>query len=240
MPSSERSWQRWLIAGFSAAIGVGLLVYPYLMEGLLARFGVRASCGFLLVVSIVSIALGGRARSAVGVPGWPGLAIAAALGVGVLSGQRAVLLLVPAIVYLGVADFFRRSLAREDSILERGVRLMLPVAPDFIRSYCRGITWLWAALLAASAVAIAVLALAGPAAAWQAVTGWGIYALMLVVSGIEFFVRKTWFRYYFHGGPFDRLWSRLFPAENTEEGRRSAEYIRRFREQAAQSARVRG
>lgn len=229
-----------MVAGFTAALGIGLLAYPYLVEGLIARFGVRASCGALLLVSVVSIAFGAGTRSAFAAPAWPGLAIAAVLGVGALTGQRGALGLVPAIVYLGLADLFRRSLAREDSLIERGARWIAPEAPDFIRGYCRGVTWLWAALLAASAVAIAGLALAGPSSSWQAFTGWGIYALMLVVCGLEFFVRKTWFRYYFHGGPFDRLWSSLFPAENTEQGRRSAEYIRRFREAAAQSARARG
>jgi hypothetical protein len=84
------------------------------------------------------------------------------------------------------------------------------------------------------------LAVAGTPEAWRAFTGWGIYAVMTAITCVEFFVRKTWFRYYFHGGPFDRFWSKLFPAENTERGRRSAESIRRFREQAAQNARVQG
>ena len=60
------------------------------------------------------------------------------------------------------------------------------------------------------------------------------------ISALEFFVRKTWFRYYFHGGAFDRFWAKLFPAENTEQGRRSAAYIQRYREKAAGDARARG
>jgi len=48
---------------------------------------------------------------------------------------------------------------------------------------------------------------------------------MLVASGVEFLVRKTWFRYYFHGGWFDRVWAKLFPAEATPEGRRSMQHI---------------
>jgi len=222
------------------ATGIGVLAYPYLVERLIARFGVPASCGALLAVSVVSIALRRRGNRELEVPAWPGLAIAAVLGLGAIGGHRDALLLIPAVVYLGLADLFRRSLAREDSIIERVARWIVPEAPDFIRGYCRGVSWLWAALLAASAVVIAGLALTGSAGAWRAVTGWGIYAVMLGVSGLEFFVRKTWFRYYFHGGPFDRFWSSLFPAENTERGRRSAEYIRRFREQAAQSARAEG
>jgi hypothetical protein len=46
-------------------------------------------------------------------------------------------------------------------------------------------------------------------------------------------VRKTYFRYYYHGGLFDRVWSRWFPAENTAQGRASLESIRSFREQLA-------
>jgi uncharacterized membrane protein len=228
------------VAVFLAAIGIGLLVYPFLLESLLGRLGVRASCGILLLVSFVSLAVAGRMRSAIGLGAWPGLAIAAVLGIGAISGWRGALLLVPAVVYLGLAEGFRRSLDREDSIIERCARLVVPAAPEFIRSYCRGVTWLGVAFFYASAIAIAALALAGTAAAWRTFTGWGIYVSMLLISGLEFFVRKTWFRYYFHGGPFDRLWSQLFPAENTERGRRSAEYIRRFREEAAQSARGRG
>jgi uncharacterized membrane protein len=238
--SPEASPAKGWLAGLAAALGVGLLVYPFLVEGLIARLGVRASCGALLAVSLASLALGARARSALGAPVWPGLAIAAVLGLGAITGQRGALLLIPALVYLGLADLFRRSLVREDSIIERAARWAVPAAPDFIRAYCRGVTALWAGLLAACAVAIAGLALAGSAQSWQTVTGWGIYALMLGVCAIEFFVRKTWFRYYYHGGPFDRLWSRLFPADNTEQGRRSAEYIRRFREEAARSARAGG
>lgn len=229
-----------MIAALAVVLGIGLVAYPYLVEVLLARLGVRASCLLLLAVSGVSLAVGGPARSALDAPVWPGLAIAGVLAAGALSGERGALLLLPALIYLGVADVFRRSLAREDSLIERCARLLVPEAPDFIRGYCRGATALWALLLAVSGAAIAGLALAGTPERWRAVTGWGIYAAMLAVSALEFLVRKTWFRYYFYGGPFDRLWSRLFPAENTARGRRSAEYIRLVREQAAQSARARG
>jgi len=148
-------------------------------------------------------------------------------------------LLVPAFVYLGVAETFRASLAREDSLIERCARLLVPETPDFVRSYCRKLTAFWVGFFALCGAGIAVLALAGSAQAWQALTGWGIYVAVLVVSALEFFVRKTWFRYYFHGGAFDRFWARLFPAENTEQGRRSAAYIQRYREQVAGDGRAR-
>ena len=50
--------------------------------------------------------------------------------------------------------------------------------------------------------------------------------------GVEYVVRKVHFRYY-HGGPLDGLFEALFPAENTPQGRRSAESIRRAREDLA-------
>ena len=105
-----------------------------------------------------------------------------------------------------------------------------PAAPLFIRSYCRKVTGVWAAFFAVSAVVLAVLAVTGPESAWRAASRSGIYTGMGVLTVVEFLIRKTWFRYYYYGGPFDRLWSALFPAENTERGRRSAEYIRRVKE----------
>ncbi len=225
--------------GFLAAIGIGLLGYPYLIEAALSRFGVRGVCAALLVVGGVTFAFGARARSALGVVAWPGLAIAGALAFSGVSGRRGALLLVPAFVYLGLAQTFLASLSREDSIIEQCARFIVPETPDFVRPYCRKLTGFWVGFFIASAGAIAGLALFGSTEAWQWVTGWGIYLLMLLVSGLEFFVRKTWFRYYFHGGIFDRFWARLFPAENTAQGRRSAAYIQQYREQTAAGARAR-
>jgi uncharacterized membrane protein len=236
--STER--RRLAGAALLVAIGCGLLAYPYLVEVALARFGVRGACAALLALAALSFRFGAGAREALGAVAWPGWAITGVLVLGLLSGERRALWLVPAFVYLGLAETFRASLAREDSLIERCARWIVPETPDFVRSYCRKLTGFWVGFFALCAVAIAGLALAGRAGAWQAVTGWGIYALMLAISAFEFFVRKTWFRYYFHGGPFDRFWARLFPAENTEQGRRSAAYIQRYREQTAEDASARG
>jgi uncharacterized membrane protein len=212
VPLPERHWRRVVVAGIPVAIGISLLTFPYLLDGALARFGVRRVCSALLALGAVSFGLGGRARSSLGVVAWPGLAMAGVLALGLASGERSALRLVPAFVYAGLAATFHASLAREDSIIERAARFIVPETPDFVRPYCRKLTAFWVAFFAA----------------------------MLVVSALEFFVRKTWFRYYFHGGAFDRFWARLFPAENTEQGRRSAAYIQRYREKAAGDARARG
>ena len=117
------------------------------------------------------------------------------------------------------------------------VRRLVPEAPDFIRGYCRVVTALWVVFFLASAAAIAWLAFAGSGAAWLAATSRDVWIAMIALSALEFFVRKTWFRYYFHGGPFDRLWSRLFPAERTSRGRRSQRYIEAYRARTQGSGR---
>jgi len=104
------------------------------------------------------------------------------------------------------------------------------LTPEFIRSYCRKSTVLWSVFFLANAGILAVLAAHESAEAWARYSGRTVYAEMGVIFVVDFFVRKTWFRYYFHEGPFDRVWSHLFPAENTEAGRRSAAYIRRMKE----------
>ena len=67
-----------------------------------------------------------------------------------------------------------------------------------------------------------------------------VWHVMGAVTGVEFLFRKTWFRYYARSGPVERLWSILFPAERTERGRRSMEYIRRMRGEQRKAAEAAG
>jgi uncharacterized membrane protein len=163
--------------------------------------------------------------------GWPArLALAALLGLGLASGREVFLRLSPALVCGALGLAFQSSLARSEPLVEQLVRRRIPEAPEFIRGYCRGLTRLWAWLLLASALALAALALLGPREAWRAASAWGVPSLLAACAGGEFLFRKWWFRYYFAGGPLDRLLARLFPAEATARGRRSQDYIRRYRE----------
>ena len=233
MPSPESRRAR--IGGAALAIGACLLVaYPLVLEPVLARAAVRTTALALLLVAGASLALPApSALAGARPPSWPRWAIAGLLVLAAVSERRVYLRLVPAFVYLGLAAFLQASLRGGDSLIHFAVRRAVPGAPDFVGPYCRALTRLWAGLLLGCALLVAVLALGASPASWAAWTGWRLYALMLVASGIEFLVRKTLFRYYFRGGPFDRFWSRLFPAERTARGRRSAEAIRRYREQSA-------
>ena len=231
MQSTDRGGARgYLVAGaLGALLAAGVVAYPYLLEAALPRFGASKVAVALLFAVAVSAAL--RGRSGVGAlrgAAAPSIGIPILLAAAAASGKDLFLQLVPSAVYLTLASWFYASLSSGDSIVERAARYLVPEAPDFIRSYCRKLTGLWVAFFAASAVALACLAIAGARSAWAFATGKGIYALMLAASAVEFLVRKTWFRYYFRGGWFDRLWSRLFPAENTPEGRRSMRHIAEY------------
>jgi hypothetical protein len=149
--------------------------------------------------------------------------------VAVVTGDRRCFLFVPAVVHVVLFALFRGSLRGPMSMVEVGARFLEPRAPAFIGPYCRKVTAAWAAFFLGNAVAISVLALAAPAIWWERYTGWIVYALIALMAGVEFLVRKWWFRYYFYWTPFDRVWSVLFPAENTPQGRRSMEYITRTR-----------
>jgi len=225
-PSSEpRPPLPWLaLAG--AGVALVALVYPWGLGFVEARLGARGLALLLLGVAALSLWLRGPGA------GWRRLAAAALFGllaITIATGEGRFLRIVPAGIYLGLAAFFAASLRGAGSIIETAARRLVPEAPDFIRGYCRVVTALWVAFFLASATAIAWLAFAGSRAAWVAATSRDVWIAMLALSALEFFVRKTWFRYYFHGGPFDRLWSRLFPAERTARGRRSQRYIEAYR-----------
>lgn len=223
----RRRVRNWIsVCALGVLLTVGVVAYPYLLSGALPRFGVSRVAIALLCGVVISFAVRGRSwlgplrRSAAPSLGFPILLAAAAF-----SGNVLYLQLVPSVVYLTLASWFYASLRSGDSIVERAARLLVPEAPDFIRPYCRKVTALWVTFFAASAIAIACLAVAGAQAEWAFFTGKLVYALMIAASLVEFLVRKTWFRYYFHGGWFDRLWGYWFPAENTPEGRRSMQHI---------------
>lgn len=211
-----------------AASGVAFVtVYPWVLDGAIARFGTRLTAAFL--VGIVALTVPVRSRRLPGSPlltlGLAGLLLGAAT-----TGDRTFLRLIPGWVYLGLAWLCVSSLRDGGSLIEEGARAMVPEAPDFISGYCRVVTALWGAFFAACALVIAALALGSSAAAWQGFSGRTIWWVMAGLTVTEFFVRKTWFRYYFRGGPFDRFWARLFPAEATARGRRSLAAIRAHRE----------
>jgi uncharacterized membrane protein len=218
------------LLGFALLVA-SLLVYPSAIDEALARFGTRPAAAALLALALLAGAVPGR-RTVLPielpqVPGFPAvltLLLAAAL----VSGEVRCLLFVPAAVYLWLALLCAASLRDEISLIERGARFLQPRAPDFIRSYCRKVTLLWCAVFAAGAAALGFVAVTGNDAARRELASVGLWLPMAALAAGEYVVRKAWFRYY-AGGPLDRIWAALLPAQNTARGRRSLAYIQTAR-----------
>jgi len=206
------------------AVAVAVLGWPFLADVLAERMGVRAFACAVLALGALS-ALGVRR----GLPAelrfaWLDSAgLAALVGAAALSGREVFLWLVPAWLYLALARLFEASARSGESLIERVAFAIQPYAPDFIRPYCRRVTRLWAGIFLANALAIAALALFAPLAWWRAWTGWMSWLAFIAISALEFAVRKAHFRIY-DDGPLDAFFERLFPAAETEMGRRSNEY----------------
>lgn len=216
----------------AAALGLAVLtaaLYPLLLEPLVGWFGQDAVAAVLAVFAAIS-ALSHYRRGG----HWSGTAAhaaAAALAAGGAFTHTLIpLMLIPAGIYASISFTFFASLGSGPSLVERAAKMIEPVAPDFIGPYCRRVTVLWGVVMGLDAVVLAVLAVAAPVETWRAAAGLWIWAGMAAVSVVEFLVRKTYFRNYWYRGPFERLWEKIFPAEATPMGRRSAAYIRMVRE----------
>jgi uncharacterized membrane protein len=77
-------------------------------------------------------------------------------------------------------------------------------------AYCRGVTKVWCVFFVLNGAAAGGLALWAPVSWWAAYTGGAAYALMGLVFGVEYVVRKARFRRYGRG-LHDRILSVLFP-----------------------------
>jgi uncharacterized membrane protein len=226
-----RNWV--VVGGLILSLALIVVFYPLLLGRGTERFGERGVAVLLLgFVGAAGLVRRHGVQSALRHGAAPAGAIPILLVATAVSGDSVFLRLVPAAVFASLADMCRISVRDGVSIIERAVQYMVPEAPEFIRDYCRNLTWLWCGFFVGCALASGFLAIGNDVDRWSQFTGSRIYVAMAGVSVIEFFVRKTWFRYYFHEGPFDRFWSRMFPAENTPRGRLSIAYIQRFRERA--------
>jgi uncharacterized membrane protein len=217
-----------------ALVGAGMLLalaFPLLAAWAVDAWGARAAGAVVFGLGLAGFLLSLRRARAAEVPGFgPGRrALLLALpGLAALTGDVRFLQLVPAAIEALLCAVFLGSLAGGGSILERAALTLEPYAPDFIGPYCRKATLAFAALFAVQAVALVGLALAAPRPGWAARASLLVWAPTLVATALEFGVRKAWFRHY-GDGLVDRILRKLMPPENTAQGRRSLDYIRRRR-----------
>jgi len=217
----------------SAALqGAFYLAYPLVLYAAHTRLGTRAVGGILLALYGLSLLVRMRGRAS---DLWPlvrqHLALAGLIVVAMVLGNRTLLLLLPMLVSLYLLATFAASLRRGPPMIERFARMVEDDLPDFTLPYCRRVTSIWCAFLAANAAVVLALALAAPIGWWALYTGALFYGLLGTFVAGEFVFRKWWFRYY-GDGPADRLLARCFPPERTANGRRSLDYVAR-REAAA-------
>jgi uncharacterized membrane protein len=205
-----------------------LVAYPAAAEAAIARFGVRAVAGSLLLLDAVLL----LARFALD----PGRQLRIALQQGgtlvlgalaLASGDRLWLLLFPALVNATLCGIFLASRREDPCIVESLVLWLQPHTPDFVRPYCRALALLWGAIFGLAALAIAAAALLAPGA-WRMAALTGYAGAVVAVSAAEFVFRKLWFRHY-TSRPLDRWFAHHFPAERTARGRRSMAYIERMK-----------
>ncbi len=212
----------------TAALTLGV-AYPFVLENALARFGTRPVALALAALGVVVMGVQnlftGLPRALVTAGQLAGVALALAAAA---ADGRAPLLFVPALIQIVLAGLFLASLRDPVCVVHRVARVMQPLVPEWIEPYCRKVTVALSALFAVHALVIVVLALTAPLVWWQLYTGVILFVATGALLLAEFVVRKSWFRYY-SGTWLDRLWSAVLPAENTEQGRRSMEYIRRMR-----------
>jgi len=222
-------WDNRVQALLIGAAMLAAMLYPLLLESLLENFGrfaVSVAIALMAAVSAISpLRSGGPLVSLVARAAVALLAASAALGAGMVP-----LLLIPACIHAALGWIFLASLRSDVSLVELGARMIQPVAPDFIGPYCRRVTAMWGVVLLVNAFVLGALALGSAMETWASAAGVGIWTWIGAISLVEFLVRKTYFRNYYYGGPFERVWSKLFPADATPMGRRSQDYIRLVRE----------
>lgn len=150
-----------------------------------------------------------------------------------VSGEGRFLLLVPPSLHLALSFMFLLSLRGPLSLIERGALFIQPRAPDFIRPYCRKMTACWfGVLFVHGAIGMGLAIFASPET-WSRYASWIGYLMIGAFMIGEALFRKVWFRHY-ETSLLDRVLSPLFPAEQTERGRRSLAYLRRMKEEDEQ------
>ena len=226
-PSGE-GWRR-----LAAALQIALtLAYPLIVWLAFTRLETRSVGAVLVALYVASWWL--RARGSLA-DLWAVARLHAPLVglvlVAVATGERVVLLLVPVFVSLYLLWTFASSLRSGPPMVERFARIVEEDLPDFCVPYCRKVTIVWCAFLAANAVCTGLLAFLAPIDVWAVYAGFGFYVLLGALLAGEFVVRKLWFRHY-DDGALDRVFRHLFPPQRTATGRRSLAYVQARRSRA--------
>jgi len=111
-------------------------------------------------------------------------------GAGFVGDRWAPLKLYPALVNLVLFALFASSLLRGPSVVERLARLREPALPAAAVAYTRRVTQVWCAFFVVNGALAIATALWASDAAWALYNGAVAYALMGLLMGVEWLVRK--------------------------------------------------
>jgi uncharacterized membrane protein len=208
------------------------LAYPLIVYFGYTRLPARQLGLLLLCLYAASFAVGGRGvvhelRSIVR----QHLPLVALIAIATLADNAKLLLLVPMIVSGYLLVSFSMTLRHGPPMIERFARAIEGDLPPFTHAYCRQVTIIWSGFLACNTIAIGLLTAFAPLEIWALYTGGIFYVLLALLIVGEICYRKWLFRFY-GDGPIDRVFARIFPAENTERGRRSVAYDQARRSKA--------
>jgi uncharacterized membrane protein len=178
-----------LSRAFAALVFVA---YPFAVWFALTRWSPRAVALAALALLALRRALA-REALAVARESRGALAAVVALCAGAaVSDWRPLLLGVPVVTSAFAAWLFGASLATTP-LVERFARAERPVLTGAEVRYCRSVTRLWCAFLAANAALSLALALFAPTRVWALYTGLGFYLLVAALFGAEVAVRLVRF-----------------------------------------------
>lgn len=173
------------------ALALLVAVYPFALWFALERWSSRAVA--LLALALLALraatlreALAAAAESRVAIG-----ALVALCALAALSGWQPLLLATPVVASALAAFVFGKSLASVP-LVERFARAQQP--PELmvrLTGYCRAVTVVWCAFLAANAAVALALALIAPLSVWALYTGLVSYLLMGVLFAGEWLVRQT-------------------------------------------------
>ena len=169
----------------SAVLLVASLGYPVVVYLALGHVGPRWIALLLIALSLMRAWVTRE-------PFWLVAAGLAALlaGAGFVGDRWAPLKLYPALVNLVLLGLFASSLWRGPSVAERLARLREPDLPPAAVAYTRRVTQVWCVFFLANGAIAVATALWASDAAWALYNGGIAYALMGLLMGAEWLVRR--------------------------------------------------
>lgn len=225
MDRAEPSLGVWRLAA-AAVQPMFFIAFPFIVWGAYKHLGTRAIGALLIALySVAFLVRASGSLSDVGDLARRHAPLVILVLLAVVTGSGTLLLFIPMLVSLYLFWTFSETLLSGMPMVERFARVVEVDLPYFCVPYCRSVTKIWCVFLAANSMVVGALALWAPVEWWALYTGLVFYLLMGSLLGGEFIFRKLWFRYYGDGFP-DRMFTKWFPPEGTENGRRSLAYVK--------------